>query len=148
MRFSLLVLALLPVLAGAGCSRSTDPSPVAASPARPDDPLAALQLDGGKRWASDDHTRKSIAAMTAAMQDAASDMAPAATTALGKRLQELGNELIAGCTMKGPEHDALHMYLGALLPALQTMAGADAAAARAARQEVTTILGRFGDYFQ
>jgi len=148
MRFSLLLLALVPVLAGSSCSRPTEPAPAAASPARPVDPLAALQLDAGKRWASDDHTKKSIAAMSAAVQAAASDLAPAATQALGKQLQELANQLIAGCTMTGPEHDALHIYLGALLPALPAMAAADAAAALTARQQVAAILARFPDYFQ
>ena len=73
---------------------------------------------------------------------------PAGTAPLGKQLQDLGNTLIAGCTMKGPEHEALHTYLGVLLPSIQAMAGADAGAALAARKETAAILTRFPDYFQ
>lgn len=132
---------LLPLLLiAAGCSR-TEAAAVA-------DPLAFLQLDGGKLWVADTHTKQHIAAMSAAVQASAADASPARTTALGKDLQGLGDRLMQGCTMTGPAHDALHGYLGVLLPAVQRMAGADAESARTARAEVTAVLARFGDFFQ
>lgn len=134
-------LVLLPILlVGAACSRTH------AAPSS--DPLAFLQLDNGKRWVADDHTRQSVAAMRAAVQAAAEDASAARTTALGKELQDLGNKLVQGCTMSGPAHDALHGYLGVLLPASQRMTGADADAARLARADVAAVLARFSNYFE
>ena len=121
---------------------------VAASPGGAADPLAAVRLDGGKRWQADDHTRDSLAKMQAAVQAAANDKSPAKTKALATQLQGLGHELIGGCTMTGPAHDALHAYLGELLPGFQRMAGDDAGRAIQARDEVAVVLGRFGEFFQ
>jgi hypothetical protein len=141
-------LALL-LFTAAGCSRAEDataPAPVA-RPAAPD-PLAALSLDGGKRWTGDEHTHKYIAAMADAVQAASGDQTPAATQALGRQLQEHVDALVAGCRMQGKDHDALHVYLGALLPAVEAMTARDAAAALAARERAAAIVARFGDYFQ
>ncbi|HEX6810422.1 MAG TPA: hypothetical protein VF384_02260 [Planctomycetota bacterium] len=137
------VLALV-LLATGACQRATE----ASATAREVDPLAALQLDAGKRWISDDHTRTSLAGMRAAVQAAAGDPSRERTIALGKQLQDLGDRLVAGCTMTGPAHDALHHYLGVLLPDIHRMTGSDFEAARQARREVAAILDRFGDYFQ
>lgn len=143
-RRRLLVLLLWPMLTITACSGD------AGAPANPGgaDPLAAMQLENGKRWTSDDHTRQSIAAMRAVVNASASDLSPTRTTSLGKQLQELADKLIQGCTMTGLAHNALHTYLGVLLPGLQRMAGADAEAAGLARTEVTAVLARFTDYFQ
>ena len=67
MRMFPMSIALVAVLAGASCSRAPELSPAAGAGAGAADPLAALQLDAGKRWSSDDHTRKSVAAMLAAV---------------------------------------------------------------------------------
>jgi hypothetical protein len=139
LRRSLVVLALLAAVA---CQRSTEPRSAAA------DPLAGLTLDAGKRWLADDHTRKGIAALRGAVRAAAADASPQATAALGKRLQDLGDQLIAGCTMAGPAHDALHHYLGILLPGIHRMTENDANAARQARQDVAVVLDRFGGFFE
>ena len=133
-------LALAPILAAPGCSRDAGAEQAA-------DPLAFLQLDGGKRWLADDHTRNSIAAMAAAMQAAAGDESPGRTRALGRQLQDLGDLLLQGCTMTGPAHDALHGYLGVLLPDVGRMASDDAAVAAKARAEVASVLARFGSWF-
>ena len=148
MRMSPMSIVLAAALAGASCSRAPEHSPAAPAGAGAADPLATLQLDAGKRWSSDDHTRKSVAEMLAAVKAAADDMSPGRTASLGKQLQDLGNKLIAGCTMQGREHEALHAYLGVLLPRIQITTGADAAAALAARGETAAILARFQDYFQ
>ena len=148
MRMFPMLLFLAACLPAPGCSRAPEHSAAAQAGAAAADPLAALQLDAGRRWSSDDHTRKSIAAMLAAVKSATDDMSPARTASLGKQLQDLGNTLVSGCTMHGREHEALHTYLGVLLPGIQVMTGADAAAALAARTETAAVLARFPDYFQ
>ncbi|MBX3464592.1 MAG: hypothetical protein KF830_15595 [Planctomycetes bacterium] len=112
------------------------------------DLLAGVSRNQGRRWTTDEHTRSSIAAMLAAVRASGDDPGGATTAALGQRLRELANGLIAGCRMSGPEHDALHDYLEVLLPRLAAMGGADAALAAAARQDVVAILARFQDYFE
>jgi len=110
------------------------------------DLLAAVPRNAGKTWEVDAHTRR----VAQAMQDAVRAPPPtnaAGTRALGERLQELLQQLIAGCTMQGPAHDALHAYLGALMPRVDTMHGSDPEAASRAQREVLEILRRFGDYF-
>ena len=62
-------------------------------------------------------------------------------------MQELLDQLVAGCKMQGPAHDALHVYLSALMPRVGEMRGSDAAAAARARDEVARLLDRFGAYF-
>lgn len=144
-------LPLLTLLALAACSRepSTPAAPPAGRPAAaPTDLLAVVPKDAGKAWAADAHTREQIGAMAAAVQAAAGDASQQATQALGKRLQEIAGKLMAGCTMGGAAHEALHEYLGVLLPRLTAMTGPDAAAAQQARGEVAAVLGRFGEYFQ
>lgn len=126
-----------------GCFREP-----AASPGGAADPLAAVPLDSGKRWRADDHTRDMLAKMQAAVQAAANDTSPARTKALATELQGLGDELIRGCRMTGPAHEALHAYLGELLPGIHRMAGDDAGKARSARAEVAVVLGRFGEFFE
>ena len=91
-----------------GCQREASASPTRDTA----DPLAAVQLDGGKRWPVDDHTQKSLAAMQAAVQAAAADQSPPRTRALAQQLQGLADELIGGCKLTGPAHDAFHAYLG------------------------------------
>ena len=136
-------IALLLLFVAAACHREA-----AASPGGAADPLAAVGLDGGKRWRADDHTREILAKMQAAVKAAANDVSPARTTALAKQLQGLGDELIAGCKMTGSAHDALHVYLGELLPGFQRMAADDVERAFAARAGVAAVLGRFAEFFQ
>jgi hypothetical protein len=144
MRF--LILSVLTTILAA-CSHESAAAPGGAG-GKPEDPLTFLSKDAGKPWTTDAHTRATIAAMAAAVSDAAGDVSPARTAALGQRLQELRDQLFAGCTMEGPAHDALHGYLGVLLPAVQAMTGTDAAAAQRARTEVAALLPRFGEFFR
>ena len=137
----LIFLSLVPILASPSCSRNADA-------AQAPDPLAFMQLDGGKRWPVDQHTRESIAAMNAAVKAAVGDASPSRTEALGKQIQDLGERLVQGCTMTGAAHDALHGYLGVLLPAVRRMAGDDPGMASTARAEVASVLARFGTWFE
>lgn len=139
---------LLLILGVSSCSRASLAPSTPGTASQQTDPLARLHKDGGKPWVADEHTRKSIAAMVTAVQAAATDQSAAATTALGKQLQILADRLIQGCTMSGPAHDALHSYLGVLLPGVGAMSGADLVEAKRARAEVPVLLARFGDYFQ
>jgi hypothetical protein len=127
------------LLALSACGRETAASA---------DPLAGLALDRGKRWPADEHTRQSMRSMLDATRRGAEKRDAAATKALGVELGALLDRLFAGCTMQGPAHAALHVYLTALMPRVEAMRGEDAAAASRARDEAAAILDRFTAYFE
>lgn len=69
----------------------------------------AFELDDGKKWQMDDHTRASIKRMNELVTNAGDDH-PALAAALEAELEVL----IKGCTMKGPSHQQLHVFIAAL----------------------------------
>ena len=75
---------------------------------------AALTLNKGKRWTADDHTDAAALRIDALLVTTPADVP--AFHALGKALQDEVQQLISGCTMSGPDHDQLHVFLEALLP--------------------------------
>jgi hypothetical protein len=106
------------------------------------DPLATLKLDAGKKWRTDDHTRRHIALMATEVRRPTSD------GSIGIRLREQLSALTAGCTMQGPAHDALHVYLSALASQIEAMQQTNPSAAQRAHEHAAVILGRFDDYFE
>lgn len=108
----------------------------------------ALQLNDGQRWAMDDHTRESMHQLDAILSEEA-PATPEGYRRMGERLHETTRELIAGCTMQGPAHDQLHIYLGELLPRIATLRETDdAAAGESILAELRTGQDRFHHYFQ
>lgn len=73
-----------------------------------------LTLNDGKKWQSDEHTRKTMASIAALV----AMPSPADATAFNKRgaeLAALNGSLIKGCTMQGASHENLHVLLVPLL---------------------------------
>ncbi len=108
--------------------------------------LGGMVLNDGERWQMDEHTRTSFAKMATSFLDA--DPQPVAAEdlkAAGANLNTLINELIMGCTMIGPGHDQLHVYLVGYMPAV-------AALASAGRTEdaetVTRYLEAYDEFFE
>jgi hypothetical protein len=139
----------LSLVCGAGACSPDQAAPQPPAPAVPaKDPLGDVVKNGGKPWSVDEHTKKHIDAMVAAVQGKAADPSAAATEALGKELRRISGELLQGCTMQGPAHFALHGYLAVLFADMDAMVGQDPAKAQAARTEAAAILARFGEFFQ
>ena len=78
-------------------------------------PALDLTLDNGTKWSMDEHTGTSSAALRTHLGDAAPESVEA-LAALGATLQGDIDGLIAGCTMTGPSHDQLHVFLMAFIP--------------------------------
>jgi hypothetical protein len=105
-----------------------------------------LSLNGEEKWLMDTHTRSVLGAM----QDKvlASDIASkteAELIELGGMLEQDLDKLIQGCTMQGGAHDALHAYLGELMPAvaeLKTSGRAEHA------EHIKHLLSIYQDYFE
>jgi hypothetical protein len=113
---------------------AAEPAAPAAEPAAPADEHSAdsetaliLTLDDGAKWPMDEHTRTAFGAMRGRL-DEAKPTSVQEYVALGAALQSDIDGLIVGCTMRGPAHDQLHVFLRAYIPAVQVLKGTTDAA--------------------
>ena len=106
------------------------------------DPLVISSNDGQK-WKMDEHTRASFAKMDALFLGIA-HAEPESLMQAARQLQDEINELTRGCTMIGPAHDELHVYLRGYIPAVARLA---ATGLQEDADEVTRYLVLRGDYF-
>ena len=71
---------------------------------------AVLQLNDGRKWKTDDATRRNVAAMAKLVKDAGyTDAAKSKEFVI--RLQGKIDTVIKECRMTGADHDALHVWL-------------------------------------
>ncbi len=77
-----------------------------------------LSLNNGAKWAADVPTYDGMKAMRLAMTNfntVHSDATLEEYQSLGSQLGEITKEIIAKCSMKGPDHDQLHIVLAPML---------------------------------
>jgi len=85
-----------------------------------EDKVVTVPLNGGAKWKTDEATKKNVAEMVQVVSD--STYADS-----GKRKQLYANlktkidTLVKECSMKGAEHDALHMWLEKVLKDLKDL---------------------------
>lgn len=107
-----------------------------------------LQLDHGRKWTADESTRRSAAGMIEAVSR---DPEPSrgAYQALGAELARRNRELIEGCTMQGPAHENLHVFLGHYMAAIASLENADSVEeGRRALGEVREQLALYQEHFE
>ena len=81
-----------------------------------------LVLNDGKKWQMDDHTRDSFAKMATSFVNVdAAALDAAGLKEAGSALRSDLDGLIQGCTMTGADHDQLHVYLMAYIPAVTAL---------------------------
>ena len=142
-RFALVALSAGLLLLLSGCGQDV---PVPA-PRRVEG--LTLELDAGRKWQVDDHTRGSAAAMTALLDDATPIDSVDDARSLAAELDEELQTLIAGCTMTGPAHDQLHGVLAALFPRLKILKEeTDLTKLQATRQELGSIFDSYEYHFE
>ena len=73
-----------------------------------------IQLNNGQQWHANTETTEGILKMSEILAKA-SPSSPEDYRQLGKILNEEKNLVIKRCTMKGPSHDNLHIYLQPLI---------------------------------
>lgn len=73
-----------------------------------------IQLNQGTQWTANRETTEGILEMTRLLSQA-SPSSPDEYRELGNALNEEKNLVIKRCTMKGPSHDNLHIYLQPLI---------------------------------
>lgn len=106
-----------------------------------------LSLNNGAKWKSDEPTRKNVAALIKLVNDSTiyNDKSK-----LAMRLQEGIDTLIKQCRMKGPEHDALHVWLEKVMQDLNNLKQAEKKADQEFKESLVflkTDLESFHDYF-
>lgn len=105
-----------------------------------------LELNNGKKWQMDTHTRDSFVRMVNIADDV--DLTVTDYQGLKTFGSNLLNELdllIKGCTMTGDAHDQLHVYLTGYIPAVQALAKSGRLADA---KDVIYYLKLYGDYME
>jgi hypothetical protein len=83
-------------------------------------PASGLSLNDGKRWEMDDHTRKMSLKMSKTFFNS-DHSSQASLSAMGAKLENQLNQLIAGCTMDGEAHKQLHVFLADYIPNIKSL---------------------------
>jgi len=78
-------------------------------------------LNEGKKWQMDEHTRKTITNLDSILNSQEQPTSIEEYSQLGEKLDEELILLIRGCTMEGPAHDQLHIFLGYFYPMVQDL---------------------------
>ena len=84
----------------------------------------SLQLNKGAKWKAYEATRKNVAAFVNVINDS-SNMGQNNRVQLTKQLQIRIDTLVQQCKMKGPDHDALHVWLEQVLHDLREVTAGD-----------------------
>lgn len=85
-----------------------------------------IQLNQGTQWPANRETTEGILEMTRLLSQA-SPSSPEEYRELGNALNEEKNLVIKRCTMKGPSHDNLHIYLQPLIGKIGELQEVDSA---------------------
>ena len=92
--------------------------------AKDEDRTAIVLSNNGAKWKADDATKKNVAAMMQVLGE--SRYADASNRMqLHTNLKTTIDTLIKECRMKGPEHDALHVWLENVLDELKDLKEGD-----------------------
>ena len=122
-------------------------APAAApSAAASSDPHHGLTLNGEAKWQMDEHTREVFGTMVGRLEGV--DLAAATEDDLkasGAVLREDLEALIAGCTMAGDAHNALHQYLTLYMPAVDGLAKTGGAGEA---EKVRELLDLYPQFFE
>lgn len=135
----MLLLAAFALLAACGAEEVAD-EPVA---------IASLTLNEGAKWQMDGHTRGSFARMQDWYAAAGKPETLAAYQKLGRTLTEELQVLIGGCTMVGPDHDQLHVFLTEFMPRVNGLREAsELAEAEKLHEELGRLFGEYRAHFE
>ncbi len=108
-----------------------------------------LALDDGEKWQVDEHTRASSARLAALVGDAQTPASAEDARALGAALDAELDLLVQGCTMTGPAHDQLHVFLTAFIPQVTALKEvAEAGDAQPIREEIGSLLEAYEAHFE
>jgi hypothetical protein len=110
-----------------------------------------LSLNEGKKWQADDATAAHVEGMKLVTErfHSRQDESLEAYVATGNELSDSIQQLISSCRMKGPDHDALHLWLEPFMTTVKELKNAQSLdAAKASMKEVEDRLSAFNTYFE
>ena len=102
-----------------------------------------ISLNQGEKWIANEETTLGIQNMLTLIEDS-SPSTPKEYRELGAALNEEKNLLLKRCTMKGPPHDNLHIYLQPLLTWIAALQEADSS--EKAREQLSFIKAHLEEY--
>jgi hypothetical protein len=73
-----------------------------------------LSLNNGSKWTADDATRKNVAVLQSIVNEP-NNAGMQSREQVSAQLQAILDTLVKECKMKGPDHDALHLWLNNVL---------------------------------
>ncbi len=114
----------------------------------------ALKLDHGRKWASDEALRTSMArigsavdAKLSAVHDGAMDAAQ--YDALGREIDAQVANIVQNCKLEPAADEVLHAILATMMQGNETLQGRNPKAERSAGVvQVVEALGQYGDHFE
>jgi hypothetical protein len=105
-----------------------------------------LQLNQGAKWTSDEATRTNVRALMQIVDDS-SNAGFENRDKLTSQLRTAVDTLVQQCKMKGPDHDALHVWLENVLNDLKQLQKASEGDYPERRNKLRDDIAVFYDYF-
>jgi hypothetical protein len=116
-KFLICLISIIIVLTYLGCGEKQQSEQTGESQKS----IIKFVLNDGKKWQMDEHTRNTIKNLDSLLisQDPINTIED--YNLHGEKLDEELILLIRGCTMEGPAHDQLHIFLGYFYPKIQSL---------------------------
>ena len=111
------------------------------------DTLTNIPLDNGRKWKADSTTKLHVQSIQRIVNDNKYQSAPA-SKALAAQLKLEVDSLVKECTMKGPAHDALHVWLEGLLENIKKLQEEEADEYAEVRADLQKHVAGFYDAFE
>ncbi|HEY0667449.1 MAG TPA: hypothetical protein VGD22_04680 [Sphingobacteriaceae bacterium] len=109
-----------------------------------------LALNNGAKWQADESTRNHASKLNNKIAEfnKMQNTAVADYQTFGNEVQKELNSLVSDCKMKGPDHDALHLWLEPVLQTTKELKGVDSEEqGKQTVQELTEQVEKFNQYF-
>ena len=107
-----------------------------------------LELNNGQKWQVDDHTRQSAENLLHLIEETPLIASARDAEALAKAFDEELSTLVRGCTMTGPAHDQLHVFLTALFPKVAELKDDTSVKdLQTVRDEIDSLLAAYQGHF-
>lgn len=111
-----------------------------------------LELNDGKPWLTDEHTTRVANQMKSSLQQFLTKHEEPSLKQLraqGKELKTHLDSLIRGCTMTGPAHDQLHLWLTKVIPEISHLQNANTQAEGAqSTARLDALLNSYSTFFK
>ena len=111
--------------------------------------VVELALNDGEKWQVDDHTRGAASRLTEIVEVTAPIDSVDDARVLGSAIDAEIATLIQGCTMTGPAHDQLHVFLVEVFPRVEELKTAeDLDGLRQVQTEMGALLDAYDRHFE